>query len=153
MNRRTFNKLIALGGVEMTHSSSAEPIAVPSNSPAEHPAAWPDQTYRRFSIDTHVPDWDPQLLGNFDPAEYVGHIAHAGFQSMLQYTNSHVGVGVLQHGLKTRMRNVADVLRWIEVPQQLRVPIRHVGVDGKSPVGLVRPSGRMLSRRIRGNSD
>jgi len=90
MNRRTFNKLIALGGVEM--ASSAEPIAVSSNSPAEHPAAWPDQTYRRFSIDTHVPDWDPQLLGKFDPAEYVGHIAHAGFQSMLQYTNSHVGL-------------------------------------------------------------
>ncbi len=43
-------------------------------------------------MDTHVPDWDPQLLGRFDPAAFIGTIARAGFQSMVQYTNSHVGL-------------------------------------------------------------
>jgi len=92
MDRRTFNKLITLGSMEMTTSGLAIPVGNPSASMTEQPPKWPNQVYRRFSIDTHVPDWDPQLLGHFDPADYVGNIARAGFQSMLQYTNSHVGL-------------------------------------------------------------
>jgi hypothetical protein len=92
MDRRTFNKLLALGGMGIESLSLENPAAAsPVASPAELPK-WPAQTYRRFSIDIHVPDWDPQLLGRFDAATYVGNIARAGFQSMLQYTNSHVGL-------------------------------------------------------------
>ena len=92
MDRRTFNKMLALGGMEVGSLSLANPAAAsPVPSPAEL-SKWPSQTYRRFSIDVHVPDWDPQLLGGFDAAAYVGNIARAGFQSMVQYTNSHVGL-------------------------------------------------------------
>lgn len=92
MDRRTFNKLMALGGVEMTTPALVNPAAALTAPPAVRPTKWPDQVYRRFSIDTHVPDWDPQLLAHFDAAAYVGNIARGGFQTMMQYTNSHVGL-------------------------------------------------------------
>ncbi|MCL5273279.1 MAG: creatininase family protein [Chloroflexi bacterium] len=53
---------------------------------------WPEQVYRRYSVDVHIPDWDPLLLANFDAAQYVGDIARGGAQSLLQYTNSRVGL-------------------------------------------------------------
>ncbi len=53
---------------------------------------WAEGAFRRFSVDIHVPDWHPELLSRFDAAEYVGHIARSGQQSLLQYTNSHVGL-------------------------------------------------------------
>ena len=53
---------------------------------------WAKGAFRRFSVDIHVPDWHPDLLSRFDAAEYVGHIARSGQQSLLQYTNSHVGL-------------------------------------------------------------
>src|ERR1039457_6709538 len=91
MDRRTFNKLVALGGVQSVAVSKASPGVASAATPAGLPL-WPSQTYRRFSVDTHVPDWDPQLLGRFDPAAFIGNIARAGFQSMVQYANSHVGL-------------------------------------------------------------
>ena len=57
---------------------------------------WPDGAYRRMLVDTHVPDWDPHLLANFDAAEYVHTIAQAGFQSVMQYAKSHVGLCLWQ---------------------------------------------------------
>jgi len=54
--------------------------------------AWPEQVYRRYSVDIHIPDWDPALLSAFDAAEYVGNIARSGAGSLLQYTTSHVGL-------------------------------------------------------------
>jgi hypothetical protein len=52
---------------------------------------WPSSTYRRLLIDTHVPDWD-NLLGDFNAADYISTIVGAGFQSYMQYANSHVGL-------------------------------------------------------------
>jgi hypothetical protein len=52
---------------------------------------WPSTTYRRLLIDTHVPDWD-SLLTDFNAAEYVSTVSSAGFQSLMQYANSHVGL-------------------------------------------------------------
>jgi hypothetical protein len=40
----------------------------------------------------HVPDGDPVLLSRFDPEEYVATIADAGFQSILHYAQSEVGL-------------------------------------------------------------
>jgi len=59
---------------------------------AKPPAKWPDEVYRRFSVDIHVPDWDPALLSRFDGEEFVETLARDGGQSHLQYTNSHVGL-------------------------------------------------------------
>ena len=97
MDRRTFNKLAGFGamsalspvmGVGGQQASSPEGAArIPARK-----VEWPSQTYRRLLIDTHVPDWDPDLLANFDAADYVATIAGAGFQSFMQYANSHVGL-------------------------------------------------------------
>jgi len=48
------------------------------------PTKWPCGAYRLL-VDTHVPDWDPHLLANFDTAEYVQTIAQTGFQSVMQW--------------------------------------------------------------------
>jgi hypothetical protein len=40
-----------------------------------------------------VPDWD-DLLTDFDPAVYVKTVADAGFQSLMQYANSHAGLSL-----------------------------------------------------------
>lgn len=53
---------------------------------------WPRDVYRRYSVDIHVPDWDPRLLGNFDASKFVAAIARGGLKSFLMYTNSHVGL-------------------------------------------------------------
>jgi len=114
MDRRTFNKLAGFGamsalnpvmGVGGQQASSPEGAAhIPGRK-----VEWPSQTYRRLLIDTHVPDWDPNLLANFNAADYVATIAGAGFQSFMQYANSHVGLclwrtklGHMHAGMKGR---------------------------------------------------
>jgi Hypothetical glycosyl hydrolase 6 len=108
MNRRTFNKLAGLGAIHALSSQSApgsQPFVSavnPAHDSAKEPHAtahiparaveWPSQTYRRLLVDTHVPDWDSSLLASFDAADYVSTIADAGFQSLMQYANSHVGL-------------------------------------------------------------
>ncbi len=67
---------------------------------------WPAQAYRRYSVDIHIPDWDPALLSHFDAAEYVGHIARGGAQSLLQYTNSHVGLCLWDTSIGPRHANM-----------------------------------------------
>ncbi len=57
---------------------------------------WPAEAYRRFAVDIHVPDWDEALLGEFDGSQFVKNMAEAGAQSVLQYTNSHVGLCLWQ---------------------------------------------------------
>lgn len=99
MNRRTFNTI--LGGGAMSLAAEAWPkTEAPANSPTVEaqgqPAKWPDGAYRRLLVDTHVPDWDPHLLANFDPAEYVRIIADAGFTSVMEYAKSHVGLCLWQ---------------------------------------------------------
>ena len=92
MDRRTFNALLGLGGLgrvpKQFAMSAGEGAA---GAGAAEPVKWPERTFRRLLIDTHVPDWD-HLLQDFDAADYVSTIAGAGFQSLMQYANSHVGL-------------------------------------------------------------
>lgn len=92
MDRRTFNALLGLGGLARLPKQLAMSAGegAPSGGAAQ-PVKWPDRTFRRLLVDTHVPDWD-HLLQDFDAADYVSTIAGAGFQSLMQYANSHVGL-------------------------------------------------------------
>src|SRR5580700_5268384 len=105
MDRRTFSKLAGLGAMSaLTPAAEAELLAVPehtsesiavSHGMAQIPVRaveWPSRTYRRLLVDTHVPDWDDTLLANFNAEDYVSTIAAAGFQSLMQYANSHAGL-------------------------------------------------------------
>jgi hypothetical protein len=108
MNRRTFNKSLGLGSLAALmpgahgQQNDGSNTSGPKNSAvtakpfvtAQIPArtaAWPSGTFRRLLVDTHIPDWD-DLLTDFDAADYVKTIADAGFQSLMQYANSHAGL-------------------------------------------------------------
>src|SRR3984957_3623785 len=122
MNRRTFNKLAGLGAIHalssqtvlaaQQHSSAIDLNPEPQTE--SHEAAhippraveWPTKTYRRLLVDTHVPDWDDRLLANFDAVDYVSTIAGAGFQSLMQYANSHVGLCLWRTSLGQMHRNM-----------------------------------------------
>lgn len=69
---------------------------------------WTDQVYRRFSVDIHVPDWDPALLSHFDAAAYVDCMMRGGIQSLLQYTNSHVGLCLWRTEIGQRHANMGE---------------------------------------------
>ncbi len=136
MDRRTFSKLAGLGAVHAL-SSHAALGAQPSTSPvksntesgteshgtAHIPARavdWPSRTYRRLLVDTHVPDWDDQLLASFDPVDYVSTIAGAGFQSLMQYANSHVGLCLWHTNVGQMHRNMKGRDYFGEVMEQCR---------------------------------
>jgi Hypothetical glycosyl hydrolase 6 len=96
MDRRTFEKTIVAGfGLLGGREAVAGPAAQPQPA-ASAKAKWPQGAYRRVLVDTHVPDWDPRLLASFDAARYVDTIARAGFNSVMQYANSHVGLCLWQ---------------------------------------------------------
>ena len=110
MHRRTFNKLIGMGtiGSLRLRSSFQEALAKPAEIGGPR-GKWPADSYRRLIVDMHVPDWDPVLLSRFDPEDYVRTIADAGFQSILHYAQSEVGlclyptkVGQMHAALKGR---------------------------------------------------
>jgi len=105
MNRSTFDKLI--GSANPQAGARIQPSAM-TDDPSP-PSKWPDQVFRRLLVDTHIPDWDPRFLSRLDPVGYVDTIARAGFQSLMQYTNSCVGlclwrtqVGQMHAALKGR---------------------------------------------------
>ena len=81
---------------------------------------WPSRTYRRLLVDTHVPDWDDRLLASFDPVDYVSTIAGAGFQSLMQYANSHVGLCLWRTQLGQMHRNMNGRDYFGEVMEQCR---------------------------------
>jgi hypothetical protein len=90
-----------LGGGAMSAATGAWPKGEGPVNPQtmeanSQPLKWPDGAYRRLLVDTHVPDWDPHLLANFDATEYVRMIAQAGFNSVMQYAKSHVGLCLWQ---------------------------------------------------------
>ena len=115
MDRRAFNKMLGLGAAYAltpgAPGEDAEAQEVLPHTLAPIPprdVAWPGQVYRRLLVDTHVPDWD-SLLTEFDARSYVNTIAAAGFQSLMQYANSHVGlclwrtkIGQMHAGMKGR---------------------------------------------------
>ena len=82
------------------------------------PVDWPWRTYRRLLVDTHVPDWDDRLLASFDPADYVSTIAGAGFQSLMQYANSHVGLCLWRTKIGQMHRNMKGRDYFGEVMEQ-----------------------------------
>jgi len=109
MDRRTFNKLLSAGGLAgFGQALNLRAVESRGEPPARPRVKWPSETYRRLLVDTHVPDWGG-LLANFDTADYVGTIARAGFQALMQYANSHVGlslwrtqIGQMHAGMKGR---------------------------------------------------
>jgi hypothetical protein len=93
MDRRTFNELLCLSalGTAVLPLEARGSIAAADEAPAR-PSEWPGQTYRRSLVDMHIPDWDPSLLARFDAEDFVKTIADAGFQSVMPYANSSVGL-------------------------------------------------------------
>ena len=69
---------------------------------------WPDQVFQRYSVDIHVPDWDPALLSRFDAEDYVSTIAQAGQRALVHYANSHVGLCLWQTDVGQRHRAMGD---------------------------------------------
>jgi hypothetical protein len=49
-------------------------------------------TYRRVLVDTHIPDWDARLLGDFDAARSVREVAATGATGVMVYFQSHTGL-------------------------------------------------------------
>jgi hypothetical protein len=136
MNRRTFNRLIGLGAVgALTRDSpaeqcdapemvgGAESISIPKPETTTHiperTVDWPSQTFRRLLVDTHVPDWDG-LLTDFDATAYADTIASAGFQSLMQYANSHVGLCLWRTKLGEMHRGMRGRDYFGEVMEQCR---------------------------------
>jgi hypothetical protein len=136
MNRRQFHQLAGLGAINVFSShaaSAAAPAAEVAGAGAEsssesHATAqiaaravdWPSRTYRRLLVDTHVPDWDERLLASFDPADYVSTIAGAGFQSLMQYANSHAGLCLWRTSVGQMHRNMKGRDYFGEVMEQCR---------------------------------
>jgi hypothetical protein len=108
------------------HSAGA--ALVPTSLPESHTTAhiparaveWPTQTYRRLLVDTHVPDWDDALLASFDPVDYVATIVGAGFQSLMQYANSHAGLCLWRTSIGQMHRNMKGRDYFGEVMEQCK---------------------------------
>ena len=71
----------------------AAPIpAAAAQAPAT--GSWPRTAYRRFLVDTHIPDWHPDQLAKFDAASFVSAMQRGGAQALMIYANSHVGLAL-----------------------------------------------------------
>jgi hypothetical protein len=75
--------------------------------------SWHETSYRANLIDMHIPDWNPEFLGRFDPEEYVRMLELAHVDTAYLYTSSCLGIcywptriGHLHGGVKGR-----DVIR------------------------------------------
>lgn len=112
LSRRTFMASAALGLATLPTarpgSQSAPASSRRGSRAVVSPAKWPHDVYRRFSVDIHVPDWDPALLSKFNAAEYVENMVRAGIQSLVQYTNSHVGLALWQTNIGQRHANLGN---------------------------------------------
>lgn len=137
MNRRTFNKSLGVGALASlapgahgqqnagSHTLNPENSAVTAKPQvtAQIPARtvdWPSRTFRRLLVDTHIPDWD-DLFTDFDAADYVKTIAGAGFQSLMQYANSHVGLCLWRTKLGQMHKGMRGRDYFGEVMEQCRI--------------------------------
>jgi hypothetical protein len=137
MNRRTFNKTFGLGTLASlvsgahgqqndgshTPGSATPTVTAKPYVTAQIPARvaeWPSRTFRRLLIDTHVPDWD-DLMADFNAAEYVKTVADSGFQSLMQYANSHVGLCLWRTKLGQMHKGMRGRDYFGEVMEQSRV--------------------------------
>lgn len=105
MNRRSFNKMIVAGMAGANEGTWSQAQNAPGAS-AKPATKWPAQVFRRVLVDTHVPDWHPDLLSRFDPADYVATIARAGFQSLMQYAISCAGLCLWRTKIGEMHRNM-----------------------------------------------
>ena len=137
MNRRIFNKSLGLGALvslmpgahgqqndgSQTPSPKKSAVAAEPDVMAQIPARtaeWPSRTFRRLLVDTHIPDWD-DLLTDFDAADYVKTVARAGFQSLMQYSNSHAGLCLWRTKLGQMHKGMGGRDYFGEVMEQCRV--------------------------------
>ena len=137
MNRRTFNKSLGLGTFASlmpgAHGQQKDGSRVPSPKDSavtakphvtekipSRNAEWPSRTFRRLLVDTHIPDWD-DLFTDFDSAEYVKTIAGSGFQSLMQYANSHVGLCLWRTKLGQMHKGMRGRDYFGEVMEQCRI--------------------------------
>ena len=74
----------------------------------EQPKPWTATSFRRYSVDIHVPDWHPDLLGRFDAAAHVDCMARAGVQALNHYANSHAGLCLWPTNVGKRHANMGD---------------------------------------------
>lgn len=137
MDRRTFNKSLGLGTLASlipgAHGQTTDGCPAPgAKGPAvtakpyttahipARAAEWPSRTFRRLLVDTHVPDWD-SLLTDFDAASYVKTIAESGFQSLMQYANSHAGLCLWRTKLGQMHKGMRGRDYFGEVMEQCRI--------------------------------
>lgn len=137
MKRRTFNKSLGLGALASlmpsAHAQQNDGCHTPSPKDSTLTAQpyvtakfpprtidWPSRTFRRLLVDTHVPDWD-DLLTDFDAAAYVKTIVSAGFQSLMQYSNSHAGLCLWRTKLGQMHKGMRGRDYFGEVMEQCRV--------------------------------
>jgi len=50
-----------------------------------------EKSYRRFNVDSHIPDWNETFYSKFDPEDYVDTISLAAVDTAWVWANSHVG--------------------------------------------------------------
>jgi hypothetical protein len=132
-----FNKSLGLGALasmvpgvhgqpnDGLHAPSAENPAVSAkpNVTAKIPARtaeFPSRTFRRLLVDTHIPDWG-SLFTDFDAAVYVKTIADSGFQSLMQYANSHAGLSLWRTTLGQMHKGMKGRDYFGEVMEQCRI--------------------------------
>ena len=135
MNRRTFNWLAGVGAAQALSGQGVSRLGStpPPSMPGSRQSLFTDPRayrrgklrgrrghYRRLLVDTHVPDWDDRLLASFDASDYVSTIAAAGFQSLMQYANSHVGLCLWRTKIGQMHRNMKGRDYFGEVMEQCR---------------------------------
>lgn len=52
---------------------------------------WFTNSYRRGLLDMHIEQWSDEFMSQYNPQAYVNLLKKAEFQSIMIYTNSHIG--------------------------------------------------------------
>jgi hypothetical protein len=52
---------------------------------------WFTNSYRRGLLDMHIEQWSDEFMSQYNPQAYVALLTKAEFQSIMIYTNSHIG--------------------------------------------------------------
>lgn len=60
-------------------------------TPAPGPVRYRDTTHRLL-VDMHIPDWDEELLGRYDPASIAAAAEITGAEGVMLYFQSHLGL-------------------------------------------------------------
>lgn len=68
------------------------------------------ETYRRFLIDMHIPDWDERFLRNFDPDRFFDALARSGVATVTVPSNGHTGLCYWPSAVGPQHRNAPGLL-------------------------------------------